>query len=523
MKTRERDRTRPGPLATDPDRIRLLLARLDRAVHVIAAPAGPAVSLDPVPGRRVLATLGPLPPRALGSPDFRAAHGTDTAYMAGGMAGAISSVGLVAAAARAGFLAVFGAGGLTPDAVRSALVRLGTRLPARPYAVSLLHTPTEQALERSVVELFLNHGVRCVEASAYLDLTPHLVRYRVAGLRRGPDGRAYAGNRVIAKASRPEVCGRFLLPPPEDLVAGLLAQGLITAEQAGLAREMPMADDLTVEADSAGHTDRRPLSALLPVVARQRDELHRRHPNLPLVRLGAAGGIGTPRAVAAALALGADYVVTGSVNQACVEAGTAERTRRLLATAGVSDFDMAPSGYQFELGAQVQVLRRGTMFPQRARRLRRMYESCGGLEELTADDRAWLEGQIFRRPLEEVWAEVVGFFAARDPGVVERAAADPKRRMALTFRWYLGLSSKWAVTGDPERAADYQIWAGPALGGFNDWVRDTYLAEPGNRRIADVAHHLLYGAAFHTRAAALQHAGVRLPAGCLDYVPAPLS
>ncbi|MFI9237553.1 PfaD family polyunsaturated fatty acid/polyketide biosynthesis protein [Streptomyces sp. NPDC053079] len=520
MKTRERTPIRTDPQATDPDALRALIGRLERSVYVVATDAGPAVVPAPVPGRRVLASLGPLPPQSLGSPDFRAAHGVRTAYMAGAMAGAISSVELVAAAARAGFLAVFGAGGLPPAAVREALVRLGVRLPTLPYAVNLLHTPAEPELERAVVELCLHHGVRRVEASAYLDLTPHLVRYRVAGLRRGADGRPYAANRVIAKASRPEVCARFLLPPPQETVAGLLAQGLVTAEQAELARMVPMADDLTVEADSAGHTDRRPLAALLPVVARQRDELHRRHPGLPPVRLGAAGGIGTPHAVAAAFALGADYVVTGSVNQACVEAGTAERTRRLLATAQISDFDMAPSGYMFELGAQVQVLRRGTMFPQRARRLRQLYDSCGGVEELSRQDRAWLEGQVFRRPLEDVWAEVVRFFADRDPGVVERAAADPRRRMALIFRWYLGLSSKWAASGDPERAADYQIWSGPALGGFNDWARDTFLADPDRRHVADVAHHLLAGAAFHTRLAALRQAGVRLPAG-LDYVPEP--
>jgi trans-AT polyketide synthase, acyltransferase and oxidoreductase domains len=38
--------------------------------------------------------------------------------------------------------------------------------------------------------------------------------------------------------------------------------------------------------------------------------------------IGLAGGMGTPFAVAAAFVMGADYVLTGSVNQACVEAGT---------------------------------------------------------------------------------------------------------------------------------------------------------------------------------------------------------
>ncbi len=42
-------------------------------------------------------------------------------------------------------------------------------------------------------------------------------------------------------------------------------------------------------------------------------------------RIGAAGGISTPWAAAAALAMGAAYLVTGSVNQSCVEAGDVRR------------------------------------------------------------------------------------------------------------------------------------------------------------------------------------------------------
>jgi hypothetical protein len=94
--------------------------------------------------------------------------------------------------------------------------------------------------------------------------------------------------------------------------------------------------------------------------------------------------------------------------------------------------------------------------------------------------------------------------------------------MALVFRWYLGMASRWANVGDPERVADYQIWCGPAMGAFNDWVAGTYLAEPGNRRAAEVALHLMRGAALVRRVAALRDQGVGLPAAWTAYRPAPL-
>jgi hypothetical protein len=94
--------------------------------------------------------------------------------------------------------------------------------------------------------------------------------------------------------------------------------------------------------------------------------------------------------------------------------------------------------------------------------------------------------------------------------------------MALIFRWYLGMSSRWAVVGDKDRAMDYQIWCGPAMGSFNDWVTGSYLKTPGNRRVADVAHHLMLGAAFHTRLAQLRSTGVHIPSTAGDYRPVPL-
>ena len=38
------------------------------------------------------------------------------------------------------------------------------------------------AIERRAVDLYLKYEVRTVEASAFLDLTPNIVYYRVAGL-----------------------------------------------------------------------------------------------------------------------------------------------------------------------------------------------------------------------------------------------------------------------------------------------------------------------------------------------------
>ncbi|MBY8851414.1 2-nitropropane dioxygenase, partial [Saccharothrix sp. MB29] len=297
--------------------------------------------------------------------------------------------------------------------------------------------------------------------------------------------------------------------------------GAISAEQAELAKRVPLADDLTAEADSGGHTDRRPLPVLLPELIALRDRVQRGAGLVRRTRVGAAGGIGTPAAAAAAFTTGADYVVTGSVNQASAEAGQSPATKRLLATAGAADCAMAPSADMFEMGVEVQVLQRGTMFASRARRLYETYREHTGIEDIPADDRAALEERIFRRPLADVWEDTVRFFRERDPAQIARAENDPKRRMALVFRWYLGLSSGWSTAGAPDRVTDYQVWCGPAMGAFNDWVAGTYLAALENRSVVDIAVNLVRGAAFTARVGQLRLSGVRLPAACATYRPTP--
>jgi trans-AT polyketide synthase, acyltransferase and oxidoreductase domains len=469
-----------------------------------------------------VAWVPPFPIDRLGDGEFRSAYRTNYAYYAGAMANGIASEDLVIALGREGFLGSFGAAGLVPARVKEAIHRIQTALPGGPYAFNLIHSPAEPALERECVALYLTHGVRCVEAAAYLDLTPDVVRYRVAGLGLNPQHQIEIRNRIIAKVSRKEVATKFMEPPPARLLQPLLHQGLITEEQAKLSQRVPMADDITAEADSAGHTDNRPMLALLPSILALRDEVQEKHRYGQPVRVGAAGGIGTPTAALAAFIMGAAYVVTGSVNQSCLESGASMHTKKLLAEADMADVIMAPAADMFEMGVRLQVLKRGTLFPMRAQKLYDLYTQYSSIEEIPDKEREKLEKQIFRSRLEEVWESTAAYFAERDPSQIERAATRPKRKMALVFRWYLGLSSHWSNEGTAGREMDYQIWCGPSMGAFNAWVRGSYLEEVSNRKVADVAKHILTGAAFAYRVKHLVSQGVRFPRTCSTYHPRPL-
>ena len=95
----------------------------------------------------------------------------------------------------------------------------------------------------------------------------------------------------------------------------------------------------------------------------------------------------------------------------------------------------------------------------------------------------------------------------------ERADKEPRHKMALVFRWYLGQSSRWANSGEASRRIDYQVWCGPAMGAFNEWTKGTYLEDARQRRVVTVALNILYGAAVLARARSLCGQGVPIPPG----------
>jgi PfaD family protein len=469
---------------------------------------------------RLAGTLPALYPEWLGDRAFAAAHGVRFPYVAGEMANGIATTRMVMALARAELLGFFGAAGLAPERVERAVSELDSALGRRAgWGVNLIHSPAEPAIEERVAELLLRHGVPRISASAYLDITPAVARCATVGLRLDRDGAVVRPVHIFAKVSRPETAVAFMSPVPPPILDELVRRGHLTAAEAALAARVPVATDVTVEADSGGHTDNRPLAVILPTVLALRDELTGRYGYQRPIRVGAAGGLGTPVAVAGAFALGAAYVLTGSVNQLAVESGVSDDARALLGQADLADVTMAPAADMFEMGVRVQVLRRGTMYAMRADRLYEMYRDHPSIEAIPGPTLAALERDVLHATVDEIWAETHAFWQRRDPAQLVRAERDPRHRMALTFRWYLGKSSRWAIEGDTTRRTDYQLWAGPAVGAFNRWTRGSFLAEPAERTVTQIALNLLEGAAVVTRAHQARTFGVPVPPEAFAFAP----
>lgn len=452
--------------------------------------------INPSQGEEVVSMFPIITPEQLGADGFKKTYNTHYAYYAGAMANGISSVKMLVALGRKGFMGSLGTGGMDLIQLENCIDELQRELKEGPYLINLLCSPNRPELENKTVEILIKKRIKAIEASAFINISEALVYYRITGLSSGSNGEVISDHHIIAKVSREEVAMKFMSPAPAEIVKKLFYDGKITSEQVKLSANIPMADDITVEADSGGHTDNRPLVSLFPAILFLNDQMQEKNKFKNKVRIGAGGGISTPQAALAAFQMGAAFVVTGSVNQSCIEAGTSDHVKKILGNVRMQDVVMAPCADMFELGAKVQVIKRETMFPMNAQKLYQLYTQYNSLAQIPEEQRIQLEKRLFHDTLDNIWKQTEEYFAKVDPMQNIRANSNEKYKMALVFRWYLGQSAKWAIKGDLSHAMDMQIWCGQAMGAFNNWVNGTKYEEISNRKVAEIADLIMSSTAY---------------------------
>ncbi|MCF6248781.1 MAG: PfaD family polyunsaturated fatty acid/polyketide biosynthesis protein [Desulfobacula sp.] len=504
---------------SDSGSMKKLMMQVTQPVFVIKDKDGLSF-VNRIDSRKMHAFVPGLGPDGLGDEGFKRRHSIKYPYIAGAMANGITSAALVKTMAQSGMIGFLGAGGLSLEQIEANIIELKNDLKDKPFGFNLIHSLGDPDHEMATVELYLKHQIRKVSAAAFMRMTPALVYYRVKGIYEDSNGKIITPNQVFAKVSRIEIARQFFSPPPEKLIRPLLEKGLISQKEAALSKHIPMAQDLTAEADSGGHTDNRPALSLLPTMLSLKEQFMKKYKYEESLCVGLGGGIATPESAAAAFSMGAAYILTGSINQSCIEAGICEDVKKLLCSAEQADVAMAPAADMFEIGARVQVLKRGTLFPVRAEKLYRFYQACNSFEDIDEKSKQEIQEKFLQSSFEDAWQSTKDFFyRTGNIKEIEKAQKNPRHKMALVFRSYLGQSSKWAIQGVAERKMDYQIWCGPAIGAFNQWVKGTFLESYTERAAAEVALNILFGACISIRVSMLRFQGVDLPSGSASFKP----
>ncbi|MFG2680591.1 ACP S-malonyltransferase [Streptomyces sp. NPDC048392] len=408
----------------------------------------------------------PVTRERLGAARFRERYGTELAWVVSGTGdGAVGDE--VCRVARAAGLAAFTdpVPGPPDPASLSRAGRHGWGVGLRPGADA-----DEQ------VTALLAHEVRHVETGHPHGPDAALVRFRFTGAHRGPGGTPVAVRHVIARVTGPDQAAAFLRPPAPAQLAELVRTKGLSAGEADVARELPVASDLAVQAPGGWHDHGADACQLLPSVA----ALAARSPGPEPVHVGLCGVVGTPEQAATAFALGAAFLVCTSLTACAPEARLDGPLKDTLARAGDDDVTWAPTERHATLGVLARVVRRGTLFPARA----------GLLHRLLREHRYFADvPEVRRRHIEE---HLLGGPATRPPADTR---ADGRLRTADVFRRYARETARRTPAGIPVRPLDHQLPCDAELTRFNRAVAGTALAAWTARTPDAVAGHLLTNAA----------------------------
>lgn len=423
----------------------------------------------------------------LGNQGLKDLYHLNYAYMVGGMYRGITSKDMVVALAKKGMFGFLGTGGMTLSEVEEQIDYIQRKLcHGESYGVNVVHALGKEEREEAFITTLLNRQVHYIEVGAYMSISTALVRYKVNGLIE-ENGQIKSNNVIMAKLSRPEVAEEFLSPAPEAILQKLYEEDKITKRQLELARKVPVADVICVESDSGGHTNQAVALATFPAICMVRDRMQMKYGYEKPVYVGAAGGIGAPAAAAAMFVMGADFILTGSMNQCTVESGMCDAVKDMLQHVNVQDTDYAPAGDMFELNAKVQVLKKGVFFSARANKLHEIYDFYDSLDQIDKDTRHKLETRYFGKTFEEVLDEVRRHYAGRE----DKLNMTEKQKMASVFKWYLNHCSNIALAGNMKEKVNFQVHCGPAMGVFNQWVKGTELEDWRNRHVAEIGQKLM--------------------------------
>lgn len=402
-------------------------------------------------------------------------------YVAGSMGNGISAANLVVRMAQKHLLAFIGTNGSFYDTIASTVREVRNALTKKQlFGIGLC--PGEK--EKKLIELCLAEEIPVIECASYINVSKELVYYKIKGMKKLENGEVFFQNRILVKLSRPEVLRNFISPVPTRLIEELYAEGRITMHEAQLIKNHPTADDVCILTDPAGQTEQYSMISALPTMLEIRDEFKKKYDYSEYIHIGTGGEIGTPKAIAAAFLLGAEFVLTGSINQCTVEAQTSELVKDMLQKVEIQDTNIVMANDFSGLSIKANVLRKGTLYCARANKLYELYRTYNRLEEISPQEREHIENNYFKTSFSEILGEM------EDDNDTKTITSN-KAQLMKVLRWYEKNACKWAIEGNKENKVNFLIYTSRSIGAFNNWVKWTELESWRNRHVDEIAIKLM--------------------------------
>ena len=335
---------------------------------------------------------------------------------------------VVAAVSRAGGFGVLGALAFTPDELEIELAWIDDHCDGKPYGVDLVMPanyvgkggvqPSAEELRAMIPQEYWDY-VDTILADFGIPPLPadYDERARAAGL--GVDDQATRAVEVALKHQHVKLLVNALGPPPKEVVDKAHEHDVLVAALVGSKRHAEKQVEIGVDVivaqgtEAGGHTGDIATMVLVPEIVDQVGN------DVPVL---AAGGIGTGRQMAAAFALGAQGVWTGSIWLTVAEADTGKEALENLLEASSRD-----------------TVRSRSMTGKPARQLRtawtEAWEREGAPPTLPMPLQGLLWGEMARRVSRAHTKELSGFPVGQIVGRMDRVRPTSEVMMDLVEEW----------------------------------------------------------------------------------------
>jgi trans-AT polyketide synthase/acyltransferase/oxidoreductase domain-containing protein len=428
---------------------------------------------------------------SIGNAEFSKKYRTKYNYAVGGMGHGISGVDFVVKSCNEGILSFLGANCVDLDVIGSMIDQVKHKINSDTlFGVNITENYFEPQNTKDLINLCTEKGVRVIEASNFMTVTKELVRYKISGIGLDAEG-SVTGNAIIAKVSNTNVAREFLKPPSDSILNELLNEKAITKDEFDIAGKIPVADDVCIVGDCAYETEKGNLLTMLPEVLDVAEKIYKENLLVAKSRIGAAGSIGSGRTILALHYMGAEFFMTGSVNECTKEADIPDDVKDMLVKTNVNDFTYAPSENMFELNRFVQVLKKGVFFPSRANMLKSVYDTVNSIDDISGEIKLYIEDKLLQCGFDNYFAKI-----KLTENQIKLANSNSKYKMAIIFKQYLHEASDKALfSKDRDKdVVDFQVYCGTAIGTANERLKDSKINDWKMRNTANIAEVLMQDA-----------------------------
>ncbi|MCO4784209.1 MAG: 1-acyl-sn-glycerol-3-phosphate acyltransferase [Candidatus Cloacimonetes bacterium] len=404
-------------------------------------------------------------PKHLGSTGFKKLFGLDYAYFVSGLPSYTHGRGMLQNLFENGMLGFFNLDGLTFNEKEESLNMLNQH--DFRFGVEIHLDDFDEEEDKKLITLLMAQNIKYLLVKSCSKISEPLIRFK-----------SKEGNLLIAKVSHPDQCVA-LSSGKKDVFSAFLIDGSFVSSQ-----------------------DTRSILSLMPSIKSLLNEKN--------IYLGVTGDLGTPDALAAAFAMGADFVSTSSINLLSNDVSGADSYKECIKKVRFQDVSLVSSFESFESGAKTRALNFGTRFVAVSTKIGSWFFERRSIDTLEDSEVKYLEEKVFGSSITQTLLDAKAFFEFRNPSLIEAASNNSRISLAMLIRYYLEMGHLWAIEGNDNKKIDYNIKCGLDLASFNQWRQGTIFEDDQKLSVVQIALNLMMGAQFEARKQFLKSQGIEI-------------